>query len=97
MTDKAWPREADATMAVEAAAKAYYDSVSKAPDAPAWDDLDVMVKLDVRNAVLSVVWAALKALPDPRHGAFLEGYDKAWRNWTGDHAAIVPNPYESGI
>lgn len=93
----AWPTEAAATQAVEAAAKAAYDADVKqrrevfppGVEFTEWDDLEPTAKLAVREAVLPLVWAALSALPDPRRAAWFAGYD---------HAEIIgirdDNPYE---
>lgn len=81
MSDKAWPRESDATVAVDAAARKLYDDMvaehhklsNEGPFFPHWDLLEPTTKLGYRQQVLTVVWAALSALPDPRHTAWLEG------------------------
>lgn len=72
--------EHDATVAVEAAARADYEHVAKqmlerdGATAPPWDEVKPELKLRWRQEVLDLVWAALGALPDQRHTAWLEGY-----------------------
>jgi hypothetical protein len=69
-------------VAVDAAARAAYDEQVKAarPAYPAgvkfaeWENLDPNMKLQVRESVLPIVWAALSALPDPRRVAWEQGY-----------------------
>lgn len=97
---EAWPREADATVAVEAAARKTYEDgmAARAEVYPEgtqftpWDDLGPVGKLEVRNAVLPIVWAALAALPDPRHEAWAEGFNC---DYEGD--GWPPNPYPSDL
>ena len=108
----AWPRESDATVAVEAAARKIYEiSVANHREiAPTgtqfaeYDDLDPMLKLSYREAALPAVWAALSALPDPRHGAWEEGYaagssDGAFEAAGSGEDVVYPheNPYPSGL
>lgn len=78
-----WPTEAAATAAVDAAAAAAHklgrDALletlppSTAARLPKWEDELPPVKMQWRQRVLPIVWAALEALPDPRHTAWLEG------------------------
>lgn len=80
MTEQ-WPTEAMATAALDAAAKKVYEINN--PNALAtWDEAPIEVKNVVRQALLSVVWAALAALPDPRRGAW----------FAGKHAAVNAHP-----
>lgn len=87
MTAEAWPTEDAATRAVDGAArKAYEDRAARlrrripekvqAELGPRteWVDLPPEIAIDWREQVLPIVWAALEALPDPRHGAWTEGY-----------------------
>lgn len=98
MTDT-WPREGDATVAVDAAARKAFENMmaerAKAyPEGvvmPTWDDLDATDKLKVREGVLDIVWAALSALPDPRHMTWLEGLYCGLRQGYEDD-----NPYPNG-
>jgi len=92
--------EHDATLAVDAAARAAYEARAKemldAHDehATPWDEATPALKLAWRNSVLKPVWAALGALPDQRRAAWAEGYDHAWHNWTGTHdPGDHANPY----
>lgn len=64
--------EHDATLAVEAAAKAEYERVAE-PGSMPWEDVPATIKLALRQHCLGIVWAALGALPDQRHTAWLEG------------------------
>lgn len=98
---EAWPTEDAATKAVDAAAKASYDEAVKlrashlpsgADELKPWEDLHPMVQLEFRRAVLGPVWAALKALPDPRHVAWAQGYLRADNGGDFDE-----NPYPSGL
>lgn len=99
MSAEAWPTEVAATAAVEAAArKTYEDGIAARaqvyPDGvelTSWDDLHAVGKLEVRNAVLPIVWAALAALPDPRYAVFEEGYA------AGRTHSTEGNPYPSGL
>jgi len=85
--------EHDATLAVEAAAKADYEAIAE-PGSMPWEDVPPTIKLALRKRVLPLVWAALGALPDQRRTAWAEGYDKAWHNWTGTHdPGDHANPY----
>lgn len=88
--------EHDATLAVEAAAKADYERVAKqmlerhGEVATPWDETTPQLKLRWRQEVLDLVWAALGALPDQRHTAWLEGYVAAENDRLG---SATPNPY----
>lgn len=92
------PTEHEATVAVDAAARAAYDEEAARareilpPEAAAsiieWDDLTALDKNDWRESVLKLVWAALAALPDRRRGAWEEGYHESFLN------ADAVNPYE---
>lgn len=64
-----------ATLAVDAAARYVYTrSVANyAAQVPPYEELDATRKLEVRESVLGIIWAALGALPDQRHTAWLEG------------------------
>lgn len=68
--------EHDATLAVDAAAKHIYETkirpntLSILPD---WEDFSAVQKRNLKDQVLGIVWAALGALPDQRHTAWLEG------------------------
>lgn len=92
-----WPTEEAATLAVDAAAKAAYDDNIKArkevfpPSAtfPEWDDLHPTEKLQIRESVLPLVWAALAALPDPRYTAWEAGMIASYEDRDS------PNPYPS--
>lgn len=94
-----WPREGDATRAVDAAARAAfkvrYDETVKAlgPDKYVrdWDDLTASERLAWRQSVLAPVWAALEALPDPRHWAWEEGLRASFVD------VNATNPYPSGL
>lgn len=77
--------EAEATIAVEAAAKHVYEQNREAaaeslrrsgvlPTAPPWDKLDPLAKREFKEAVLPIVWTALEALPDRSRGLWLEGF-----------------------
>lgn len=96
MTAEAWPTEDAATKAVDAAARAAYEAGVKArrevfpPSAtfPEFDELSANEKVTVKNGVLPWVWAALEALPDPRHGAWVEGLYCSLR-----HGYEDDNPY----
>lgn len=100
MSAEAWPTEAAATAAVEAAARKVYEiSVANhrevaPPDTQfaEYDDLDPMLKLAYREAALPTVWAALQALPDPRHAAWEQGYIAADNGRSED-----ASPYPSGL
>lgn len=96
-----WPRESDATVAVEAAAKAAWEASTPASliGIPLkWDELSPLDKSAIRNTVLPLVWAALSALPDPRHGAWEEGFASAAYDFeAGEIERDVPNPYPSGL
>lgn len=84
-----WPREGDATVALEAAARKVYES-SRQPSDPAWRDLLPGSQNAIKSSLLPIVWAALDALPDPRRGAWLEGY------LTADNGGDVSEcPYSS--
>ena len=98
-----WPRESDATVAVEAAAKRAYDDWRASHNAhtPEWEDLGPVHQLRFREGVLPLVWAALEALPDPRREAWEEGrqavYDIENDGWAPLNPERVPrNPYRSG-
>lgn len=77
MSAEAWPTEAAATAAVDAAARKLWDMqrVMLPPSMGdmVYADLAPMRKNDLRRAVLDVVWAALYSLPDPRYIAWEEG------------------------
>lgn len=77
--------EHNATIGVEAAARLVYETNREAtaeslrrsgvlPTAPPWDDLSPLAQREFREAVLPIVWEALKAIPDPRREVWLEGY-----------------------
>lgn len=76
--------EAEATVAVEAAAKKVYEANAEGynatmaraglPGQPSWEDSNPLTKNQYREAVLPIVWAALEALPDRSRGLWLEGY-----------------------
>jgi hypothetical protein len=104
MSAEAWPTEAIATAAVEAAArKTYEDGIAEqAKVYPAgveftsWDGLGPVGKLQVRQAILPHVWAALQALPDPRREAWAEGF--MYGQGHADHpTAYLENPYPSRL
>lgn len=110
MTAEAWPTEAAATVAVEAAArKAYEDTLNDYQSrhggkVTPWEQATPALKLSWRDHVLPVVWAALQALPDPRYAAWEEGreggYDDAMYEERGVGAnSEYPhkNPYPSGL
>lgn len=97
---EAWPTEAAATAGVEAAARrVYFRQHGDNPQAPAWEDLSATTKLEYRDAVLGIVWAALEALPDPRREAWIHGYVGGYSDGGFDAAGAGPhdyatNPYE---
>lgn len=102
---EAWPTEDLATKAVDAAAKDLFQR-SNPKALTSWEDLDAGVKLEIRSAVLPVVWAALTDLPDPRYAAWTEGHiagssDGAFEaSGSGDIEGLVyphENPYPSGL
>lgn len=99
MGAEAWPTEAAATAAVDAAARKAWDDVRGALtpslSRTEFDDLPVERRLEIRNGVLGMVWAALEALPDPRHAAWQQGHDTAYDIHPGNPAAT--NPYPSGL
>lgn len=96
-----WPTEDAATKAVDAAARRAWEvDVAKRRTVfppgmkfPDFDDLEPTQKLEIRNAVLPLVWAALTALPDPRYAAFEQGAE-AGQAWGANYAE---NPYPSGL
>lgn len=100
-----WPRESDATVAVEAAAKAAWEASTPASliGIPLkWDELSPLDKSTIRNTVLPLVWAALSALPDPRYGAWNEGYHAGYEDGGFDEGGYgayeyAVNPYPSGL
>jgi hypothetical protein len=77
------PTEHEATVAVEAAARAAFRvqlaetaeqtqiSIERYSD---WDDIGPVAQLGWRQQVLPLVWAALEAIPDRRHEAWLLGH-----------------------
>lgn len=109
----AWPTEDLATRAVDAAARYAYEQWSMKRDdlppgavMPPYDDLDALMRLDIRQQVLPIVWAALTDLPDPRYAAWVEGYsagssDGAFEaSGSGNIPGLVyphENPYPSGL
>lgn len=101
MTDASWPTEAMATVAVDAAARNFYETNVTVPEGgskPSFDDLPATAKLQFRQAVLPIVWAALSALPDPRRVAWFEGYHFWYNNdLPPEHRDYGEgNPYPSG-
>ena len=106
MSGEAWPTEDLATKAVDAAAKDLFER-SNPHARTSWTDLDAGVKLEIRSAVLPIVWAALTDLPDPRYAAWAEGHsagssDATWEcvgygDPGPDHAYPHENPYPSGL
>lgn len=104
---EAWPTEDLATKAVDKAARTAYErSVANyAAEVPDWDDLPATTKLDIRQSVLPLVWAALTGLPDPRYAAWEEGRaagssDTAFESeGFGTPPPSYPhqNPYPSGL
>lgn len=78
------------TDAVEAAAARAYENGARI-GWPTWTDLPAIQKLSFREAVMPIVMAALKSLPDPRHGAWIEGLYCGLRQGYEDD-----NPYSKG-
>lgn len=98
-----WPTEDLATKAVDAAAKDLFER-SNPQARTSWADLDPGVKLEIRSAVLPIVWAALTNLPDPRYAAWEEGKkagadDAMYRERGTSPYPAYPhsNPYPSGL
>lgn len=98
-----WPTEDMATKALEAAArKLYNDQASEDPGSPSYDELSPVSKNEIKVALLPAVWAALEALPDPRHVAWTEGHAAGYGDGGFDAAGSGPyeyaeNPYPSGL
>ena len=103
-----WPTEQAGTVAADAAARRAYEnetalrvrnarSFGQALELPLWDNLHPLVKNAYREEVLSIVWAALKAIPDPRHQAYEEGYMDGYHVHPGDQSHPNGNPYPSGL
>ena len=113
MSAEAWPTEAAATKAVDAAARrAFEDSRRETAEATGipleryadWDDIGKVVQRQWRERVLSTVWAALSSLPDPRHTAWTLGYvagqsDGAFEAAGSGEDVVYPheNPYPTGL
>lgn len=112
MNAEAWPTEAAATAAVEAAAKKAYDmevEVRRHAFPPGvifreWEQIEPAQKIRLRVAVLPLVWAALGAVPDPRHVAWAEGREAGHADamyeerGTGANSTYPhENPYPSGL
>ena len=102
---EAWPTEDLATKAVDAAAKDLFERSNPKALTP-WAELDAGIKLEIRQAVLPIVWAALTDLPDPRYAAFEEGRaagssDTAFEaeGYGNPPGLVYPheNPYPSGL
>lgn len=94
------PTEHEATVAVDAAARAayaaYQNSLPEGVTSPAFDDLDPMQRNRFREVVLPLVWPALEALPDRSAVA----WDEGWRAAYADHrdkayADHRDNPYRT--
>lgn len=109
---EAWPTEHAATVAVDAAARAAYeaDVEQRRKVFPpgvrfrTWEQYPADKKLEIRQAVLPIVWAALAALPDPRHGAWAEGREAGYDDAMYEERGVGPypayphkNPYPSGL
>lgn len=102
--------EHDATLAVDAAAQAVFAASRKAvfdtlpPETAArladWDGIGPVQQLEWRQQVLPLVWAALGALPDQRHTAWLEGHQAGlddgnrWYDGIMNQDAVNPYPAE---
>lgn len=104
---EAWPTEGMATKAVEAAAQQLHARIQEIrakafPNGVAmesWADASPVDKNNRRQDVLPLVWAALEALPDPRHGAWNEGHYSGYAEAVSDEGGDTPpgvsfeNPY----
>lgn len=99
---EAWPTEAAATAAVDAAARKHWETFKAGLEKqraderlvlPPFDELHPVQQLAQREAVLPLVWEALKALPDPRHAAWAEGFTSG----ASTMAPFLENPYPSGL
>jgi hypothetical protein len=75
--------EQEATAAVTAAARKLFEDqaavlldvpVEELPPTARFDARPPLEQNHYRETVLPIVWAALEALPDPRRGAWFEGY-----------------------
>jgi len=76
MSARQWPTSEALTTATEAAAVAYFEAHLRGKnfvDQP-WEAVDAVSKLRIRELVLPLVDAALKAVGDPRRVAWIEGY-----------------------
>lgn len=106
-----WPTEDAATKAVDAVARKAFDEARQATAEATripiekyadWDNAGPVVQLQWRERVLPLVWATIEALPDPRHGAWVEGYTDGYGDGGFDAAGsgeyeYAENPYPSGL
>jgi hypothetical protein len=100
---EAWPTEHAATVALHAAAAKAWDlnrgSLPPSMADVSFDELPKVTQHEIKQSCLAVVWAALAALPDPRHGAWAEGYAGGYSDGGFDAAGSGPehqyaeNPY----
>lgn len=105
MSAEPWPTEEAATKAVEAAARKVYETDlenSRQVFPPGvvfatWEQLSPNKRLEIRQQVLPVVWAALEALSDPRHAAWANGYHAGVMDEFRSEADSSDNPYPSGL
>lgn len=97
----AWTDDQITVATYAAAEHAYNEQVKQAreilPPAagaalPTWDEVDQGVKNGIVDAVIPIVWAVLTALPEPRYGAWVEGFVAA----KSGEDVIDDNPYPSG-
>lgn len=80
------------TLAVDAAARVVHEKAraEAGGETPPWEGLSKPEQLPYRWHVLSVVTAAIEAIPDPRFAAWEEGFAAAWRVDDNEN----PYPYE---
>jgi hypothetical protein len=106
MAAEPWPTEDAATKAVDAAARKVWElnrgALTRSLSSLDFDDLPVERQLEIRNSVLTVVWAALEALPDPRYVAWAQGFAGGYSDGGFDASGFGPyshheNPYPSGL
>lgn len=98
MSAEAWPTEAAATAALDAAAKAEWERAHARAEVPAppWEDAPIAMKNQIRNALLVIVWDALKGLPDPRRGPWSEGFSHGQIH-PESAEAYLDNPYPASV
>ena len=96
--------EQEATAAVDAAARKFYEDqaavlldvlVDDLPQSARFDARPPLEQNHYREVVLPIVWAALEALPDPRRSAWLEGYRAGQSDWITTEARPCPYPEEA--